>query len=187
MNANTEMARLDSLPAATLEELFRLAANADDLLALEGLPAVSSTSNGKVLGVDSGKWKAVNPTLAGDTDVAISSPSNGQVLAYDGEAGKWKNASGGGATVSLVGYTYDEATETDTMNKTWQEVHDLSVLGPVFLHDASEQSAGNNIITSVEQSSVSEWSVYVGAGSDWVFTTDSVDGYPSYTGGGGDT
>ena len=48
MSAATEMSRLDSLPTEKLNEL----------LSMEGVPSVTSSSNGKVLTVVSGKWKA---------------------------------------------------------------------------------------------------------------------------------
>ena len=48
MGAATEMSRLDSLPTEKLNELLNM----------EGVPSVTSSSNGKVLTVVSGKWKA---------------------------------------------------------------------------------------------------------------------------------
>ena len=50
MSAATEMSRLDSLPTEKL----------NSLLSMEGVPKVTSSSNGKVLMVDGGKWKAVD-------------------------------------------------------------------------------------------------------------------------------
>lgn len=50
MSAATEMSRLDSLPTEKL----------NSLLSMEGVPKVTSSSNGKVLMVDDGKWKAVD-------------------------------------------------------------------------------------------------------------------------------
>lgn len=50
MGASTEMSRLDSLPTEKL----------NSLLNMEGVPSVTSSSNGKVLTVVSGKWKAAN-------------------------------------------------------------------------------------------------------------------------------
>lgn len=50
MSAATEMSRLDSIPTAKLNELLNM----------EGVPSVTSSSNGKVLTVVSGKWKAAN-------------------------------------------------------------------------------------------------------------------------------
>lgn len=77
MSANTPMARLDSIPAATLDKLLELAEHADDLLALQGLPSTSSTNNGKVLTTVSGKWKAA----AVPTELpAVSATDNGKVL-----------------------------------------------------------------------------------------------------------
>ena len=54
MGASTEMSRLDSLPTAKLNELLNM----------EGVPSVTSSSNGKVLTVVSGTWKAASlPTV----------------------------------------------------------------------------------------------------------------------------
>ena len=66
MGAATEMSRLDSLPTATLAKLIALAESADSLLALQGLPKVKATDNGKVLTVVEGAWAAVDPNAAGE-------------------------------------------------------------------------------------------------------------------------
>lgn len=52
MGANTEMTRLDSIDKETLDALL-------GLLNCGTVPKVTSTDNGKVLMVVSGKWKAV--------------------------------------------------------------------------------------------------------------------------------
>lgn len=67
MGANTEMSRLDSLPTETLNRLLNM----------EGLPSVTSSSNGKVLTVESGKWKAANPAVELP---AVTASDNGKVL-----------------------------------------------------------------------------------------------------------
>lgn len=70
MGADTEMSRLDSLPTEKLNEL----------LSMEGLPSVNSASNGKVLTVVSGKWKAAYQLPA------VTADDNGKVLmVVDGE------------------------------------------------------------------------------------------------------
>lgn len=67
MGAATEMSRMDSLPTETLNKL----------LTMEGVPSVTSSSNGKVLTVVSGKWKASD--LPSDLP-AVTADDNGKVL-----------------------------------------------------------------------------------------------------------
>ena len=58
---------MDSLPTETLNKL----------LTMEGVPAVTASSNGKVLTVVSGKWKAADPAAELPT---VSASDNGKVL-----------------------------------------------------------------------------------------------------------
>lgn len=60
MSADTEMGTLGSLPVETINNLLKLAENADSLLA-SALPKVRSSDNGKVLTVVKGKWAAKQP------------------------------------------------------------------------------------------------------------------------------
>ncbi len=70
MGANTEMTRLDSIDKETLDALL-------GLLSCGTVPKVTSTDNGKVLMVVSGKWKAV----AMPTELpAVTAEDNGKVL-----------------------------------------------------------------------------------------------------------
>ena len=62
MGAATEMSRLDSLPTEKLTELLNM----------EGVPSVTSSSNGKVLTVVSGKWKASDPQGGGGLSVSAT-------------------------------------------------------------------------------------------------------------------
>lgn len=75
MAANTEMARLDSVPAETLEKMISGADNQ--------LPKVTSTDNGKALIVKSGKWaKQDIPSQLPE----VTADDNGKVLmVVDGE------------------------------------------------------------------------------------------------------
>lgn len=74
MAANTEMARLDSVPAETLNKMIDGAENQ--------LPKVSSSDNGKALLVKSGKWSKQPISQL----PAVTAEDNGKVLkVVDGE------------------------------------------------------------------------------------------------------
>lgn len=70
MAANTVMVRLDTLPESVVNAILA-AAEAPNL------PAVSSSDNGKVLKVSSGKWKKGDETVELP---AVSADDNGKVL-----------------------------------------------------------------------------------------------------------
>ena len=67
MAANTEYARLDMVDAETLSRV----------LSATPLPTTTSTDNGKVLGVKSGKWAKVTPA---EELPAVTAADNGKVL-----------------------------------------------------------------------------------------------------------
>ena len=80
MAADTPMARLDSIPAETMEKMIEGADNQ--------LPKVTSTDNGKALLVKSGKW------AKGDLPEelpAVTAEDNGKVLMV--VEGEWAVAS----------------------------------------------------------------------------------------------
>ena len=67
MAANTEIARLDWIEKSKMDELMNS----------QTLPKTTSSDNGKVLGVNSGKWAKV--TLP-DELPAVTADDNGKVL-----------------------------------------------------------------------------------------------------------
>lgn len=55
----------------------------------------------------------------------IQNPTDGQTLKYDAASGKWVNGEGGsGSSTLVVNGTYDQSTDTVTLDKTWQEIYD---------------------------------------------------------------
>ena len=55
-------------------------------------------------------------------------------IAMNGGSG---GGGGGGGGVFLVNMTFDEATNTETLDKTWQEIYDAAQNGLVFLTASS--------------------------------------------------
>lgn len=70
MAANTVMVRLDTLPQDVVNAILAAAESPN-------LPAASSTNNGKILGIKSGKW-AIVAAPAGLP--AVTAEDNGKVL-----------------------------------------------------------------------------------------------------------
>ena len=75
MAANTEMARLDSIPADTLEKVMKGADNQ--------LPSVTSADNGKALIVKNGKWAKMElpvelPDVSAEDDGKVLMVGNGE-------------------------------------------------------------------------------------------------------------
>ena len=119
-------------------------------------------------------------TLSGLTDVDLTNPSDGQTLVYDAASQKWVNgnASGGGL---VVHYTIDGGVYI--LDKTWQEIADAMLLGPVLLIDesnlATEEGVYSRPLYYVESSTTTgEYTVNF-ADYYW-FVTDSPNGYPRY-------
>lgn len=136
---------------------------------------------------EAGDSRAFNPvkvnvpsgssTLSGLTDVDISNPTNGQTLVYNATSGKWENGAGGGGLI--VHQSHDEVHGIYTLDKTWQEIADAILVGPVLLiteDDSVDYGVASTPIQSVNIDDGTYW-VQCAAGS---FDTDSANGYPSY-------
>ena len=109
----------------------------------------------------------------------VTSTDNGKILVVDG--GKWgkgENSGGGGA------FIVNATTEGSTMTlaKTWKEIDDVILTTPVFVV-ANETEGGISSKSSIPVVSTSgEVGLYtVITYNEFSFTTDSENGYPSYT------
>lgn len=122
----------------------------------DALPAVTAVDNGDVLTVVEGAW-------------AKAAPSGG-----------------GGASVMFVDSTYDNATETSTLNKTFNEIYDAITNGTIvyivtrFENDDIDQCGIANIITA--ENGVSVW---YNSLNYYVYYAASGDDYPATANGGG--
>ena len=117
--------------------------------------------------------------LSGLTDVDISNPTDGQVLVYNAESGKWENGSSGGGAL-IVHWSHDEVHGIYTLDKTWKEIADAILVGPVLLLlddiGAGEYNVSSILIDYVEINN-GNYNVSCSQGN---FDTDSENGYPSY-------
>lgn len=74
----------------------------------------------------------------------IQNPTDGQTLKYDAASGKWVNGEGGaGGSTLVVTSTYDESSNVNTLDKTWQEIR--NAMPNVMLVDQEDRY----LITSV--------------------------------------
>lgn len=120
-------------------------------------------------------------TLAGLTDVDISNPTDGQTLVYNATSGKWENGSAGeGGGTLIVHWSHDGEHGIYTLDKTWKEIADAMLLGPVLLL-LDDIGGGEYSLSSIPIESVAiidgTYGVSCSQGS---FETDSENGYPYY-------
>lgn len=79
---------------------------------------------------------------------------------------------GGGSGGGFLKLTIN--TETDALDKTWKQIHDAALIGPVILVDDMEEQIQ---IYYLSELNMSENEYYVKLG-DMYFSTDSENGYP---------
>ena len=124
----------------------------------------------------------------------IENPSDGDAIVYDASAGIWKagavsgggGSSGGGALI----VTATTAGKTTTLDKTYAEIYGaLKTAGAFVVEDDEVYGATCNAITkayndsgtyTVESPFAEEYDGEVSMAIN-SFTTDSENGYPSYT------
>ena len=91
---------------------------------------------------------------------------------------------GGGDTgVFVIPATFDEDTYTTTLGKTWNEINTAIAQGNIcIISGQSDNGSSFNLVYQTYREEGNPFEVQV---SDFVniftFTTDSGDGYPSYT------
>lgn len=128
-------------------------------------------------------------TLSGLTDVDISNPTNGQTLVYNATSGKWENGAGGsgGALVVHMSRLEEETGEysagTYILDKTWQEIADAMLTGPVLLIYENEREGRVYTVNldNVEvESSGGYTAAFVNTSTAWWLTADTPNGYPYY-------
>lgn len=140
---------------------------------------------------EAGDSRAFNPvkvnvpsgssTLSGLTDVDISNPTDGQTLVYNATSGKWENGSAGeGGGALIVHWSHDEEHGIYTLDKTWKEIADAILVGPVLLL-LDDIGSGEYNISSVPIEYVEiNNGKYTVSCSQGEFATDSENGYPYY-------
>lgn len=91
-------------------------------------------------------------------------------------------ASGG---MFVVGGTYDESTQTTTLDKTWKEIADAVEAGRNVIFKKLDDSIATTFIDTLASYGSPDNTFEVSFSSADIFSTDSENGYPSYTEGGG--
>lgn len=130
-----------------------------------------------MMGQKAGGGGGGSSTLSGLTDVDISNPTDGQTLVYNATSGKWENGAGGGGAL-IVHYTISDLGYY-VLDKTWQEIADATLLGPVLLvveDDMHGYGVSSSPIESVSRGD-GFYSVYFTNGQ---FDADSANGYPYF-------
>ena len=120
-----------------------------------------------------GMWVA--GTGGGSFDPDITNPQDGDTLVYDGTAGKWVNGSGGGSGGGALMVGVEQST--GTLSKTWKEIHDAALVGPVILLIVDTGSV-NHVYANGFYASDGGYQVYFGENA---YATDNENGYPVFT------
>ena len=99
--------------------------------------------------------------------------------------------SGGGSEPLIVNINYDESTDTETLDKTWQEIDDAIAQGRQVLIASASPSGGAHMLFPVLSTEITLKLTYIvryiGTSLDGAslveVTASSPDGYPSRSSG----
>ena len=115
-------------------------------------------------------------TALGITPGAGSNATKEMLLEAIANGVSGSGSSGGGSLA--ITETYDEATDTYTLNKTWQEIYDALAAGKyVYIFGTSSNGAYHSTVNEAS-SADSFYYVYTSRGNV-PYTSESADGYPS--------
>ena len=125
----------------------------------------------------------------------IENPSDGDAIVYDADAGIWKagevsgggGSSGGGALI--VNGTTPVGSGTTTLDKTWKEISDAVKSVGAYILNNSDDGTFSQVVTAAyidDGTYIIEDQVFVtynGTTSIMTeqYSTDSENGYPSFT------
>lgn len=117
--------------------------------------------------------------------VEVNNPQDGDTLIYNAAEQKWvsgssNSGSGGGSSNVLIVHTQlvDEASGTEVMDKTWQEIHDALASGMVvFVLKVFEESAVNQM--PIYEAYI-KGSIHTVIADGLAYQTGNKDDYPSW-------
>lgn len=149
-------------------------------LAVTELPPVNADDNGKVLGVSDGAWAKVAASGGSDLpdDPAQDGTYNLQNTVSSGTGTlSWASGSSGGGVLVV-----NVDMQTRTLDKTWKEISDAPFAVVRFPHpEMSGTAIAYNPITYIISGSTYKVRFNDPAYGVTEFTTDSEDGYPSFS------
>lgn len=115
-------------------------------------------------------------TMIGAIKEPSSEGTNGQVLTTNGNGGRtWTTVSGGSNTL-IVGFQ----SGTETLNKTWQEIHDAFASGTIVALQYGDIT--QYLVTDVSSynGTYSVFTQIMPDGNSYGFIASSANGYPEY-------
>ena len=103
----------------------------------------------------------------------ISNPQDGDTLVYNASQQKWVNGASSGGGALMVGVDHN----TNTLSKTWKEINDAALVGPVILKIADSNGV-THVYLDATYASEGDYQAYFGEAA---YATDNENGYPVFT------